>query len=181
VIIGLDFDGTINCMLDTWLEWLNRKHSMHISVEDIKEWELAKYYPTLTKTELFEPLNTPEFWDEVKFQKDAVEVIEKLIQDGHEIYIITSSHYITLPYKLKRCLFKHLPFLHKENIIITYNKSLIKCGILLDDAAHNLADFPGIKVVFDAPYNRETDVADFRVDSWKEFYELVVQITKIPQ
>ena len=173
MVIGIDFDGTINNMLDTWIAWLNKKHGYSVKASDVTEWELAKVFPTLTKSELFEPLNTPEFWDEVSIKEDAAAVIARLIKDGHEIYIITSSHYRTLPAKLDRCLFAHLPFLKKENVIITYNKSLIKCDLLLDDAEHNLRDFTGTKVIFDAPYNQNCVCADHRVSTWKEFYELV--------
>ena len=63
-----------------------------------------------------------------------------------------------------------------KNVIITYNKSLINCDILLDDAEHNLINFKGIKVLFDAPYNKNSTVADFRVTSWKDFYELVTEL-----
>lgn len=176
MVIGIDFDGTINDMLITWTEWLNRKHGTSVQLSDIVEWELEKVFPTLSKRELFEPLNTPEYWDEVPIKPGAVEVIEKLISEGDEIYIITSSHYRTLPYKLDKCLFAHFPFLKKENIIITYNKSLINCDLLLDDAEHNLVKFKGIKVVFDAPYNKNTSVADFRVASWEDFYELISEL-----
>jgi guanylate kinase len=176
MIIGIDFDGTINRMLETWLDWLNKKYNKHVSFNEVKDWELANYYPTLTKAELFEPLNTPEFWDEVKIYEDAPEVIERLIDEGDQVYIVTSSHYKFVAEKLKRCLFTHLPFLTKENVIITYNKSLIRCDLLLDDAEHNLVNFQGIKVVFDAPYNKNTSVADFRVCSWKDFYELISEL-----
>ena len=69
--IGIDFDGVMNNMLETWVEWLNKKHGTHVQVEDVTEWELAKKYPWLTKSELFEPLNTPEFWDEVTIKHEA--------------------------------------------------------------------------------------------------------------
>jgi len=176
MVIGLDFDGTINNMLDTWVEWLNKKHGTDVKVSDITDWELAKAFPDLSKRELFEPLNTPEFWYYVTIKPGAVEIIEKLIQDGHKIYIVTSSHYRTLPAKLDNCLFAHLPFLKKEDIIITYDKSLIKCDILLDDAEHNLINFRGIKVLFNALYNKNSTVQDFRVTSWEDFYELVNEL-----
>lgn len=174
--IGIDFDGVINNMLDTWVEWLNHKHNYSVKTTDVTEWEISKQYPNLTKTELFEPLNTPEFWDEVTIKNEASEVVERLITEGHEIYIITSSHYNTLPYKLTKCLFAHFPYLSKENVIITYNKALIKVDMLFDDGVHNLKDFDGIKVLFDAPYNKTYDGADYRVASWKEFYILVTQL-----
>lgn len=176
MIIGLDFDGTINNMLDTWVEWLNKKHGTEVKVEDITEWELIKAFPGLTKRELFEPLNTPEFWHYVTIKPGAVEIIKKFIEDGHQIYIVTSSHYITLPSKMDNCLFAHLPFLRKENVIITYNKSLINCDVLLDDAEHNLINFKGIKVLFDASYNKNSTVHDFRVKSWTDFYELIHEL-----
>ena len=176
MVIGIDFDGTINNMLETWVEWLNRKHGYHVQASDITEWELAKQYPFLDKAELFEPLNTPEFWDEVAIKPDAPEVVERLIHEGHKIYVITSSHYKTLPYKLKRCLFAHFPFLNKEDVIITYNKSLIRCDLMLDDAEHNFKDFFGTRVIFDAPYNRDCTCADYRVASWKEFYMLISEL-----
>jgi 5'(3')-deoxyribonucleotidase len=179
MILGLDFDGTINDMLDTWVEWLNKKHKTNIKVSDITEWELIKVFPTLTKRELFEPLNTPAFWQYVSIKPDAIEIIEKLIQDGHKIYIITSSHYRTLPAKLDKCLFAHFPFLKKENVIITYDKSLINCNLLLDDAEHNLINFKGIKVLFDASYNKNSTVHDFRISSWTEFYELVQELKNV--
>ena len=176
MVIGLDFDGTINNMIDTWVEWLNYKHATAVKVEDIVDWELSKVFPNLTKDELFEPLNTPEFWYYVTIKQDAVNIIERLIKDGHEIYIVTSSHYRILQPKLDNCLFAHFPFLKKENVIITYNKSLIKCDILLDDAEHNLKDFNGIKVLFDASYNKNSIVQDFRVTSWEDFYELINEL-----
>ena len=170
--IGIDFDGVMNNMLETWVEWLNKEHGTKVKAEDVTEWELAKKFPYLEKSDLFKPLNTPEFWDEVTIKHEAPEVIEKLIAEGHEIYVITSSHYKTLPYKLKKCLFAHFPYLTKENVIVTYNKSLINVDLMLDDGAHNLKDFKSIKVVFDTPYNRDFE-GDYRVATWKEFYILV--------
>jgi len=38
MIIGIDFDGTINRMLETWLEWLNKKYNKYVSFNDVKEY-----------------------------------------------------------------------------------------------------------------------------------------------
>lgn len=177
MIIGIDFDGVINNMLDTWVKWLNIKHGTSVQVKDVTDWEMVKSFPSLTLEELFAPLNTPEFWDEVSIKKEAPEVIERLMAEDHEVYVVTSSHYKTLDYKLKKCLFAHLPFLDKEHVIITYNKSLIRCDVLLDDAEHNLSNFTGVRVLFDAPYNQGCSCADYRVGTWKEFYILISELS----
>lgn len=181
MIIGIDFDGVINSMVETWIEWLNREHGYSVKVDEVTSWELHGQYPKLSGTDFFAPLFTPEFWDEVPIKKDAPEVIERLLAEGHEIYVVTSSHYKTLPYKLKKCLFAHFPKLTEENVIITYNKSLIRCDLLVDDNLQNLINYPGGRVLFDAPYNRgpEADaMVDYRVGSWKELYMLVAGLAK---
>ncbi len=175
--IGLDLDGTINNMLEFWLRWLNNTHNTNVQVKDVVEWDISKVYPNLTTAEIYKPLETPEFWSEVSIQEDAVQVIERLRQENHKIYIITSSHYAILPEKLKRCLFANISFLSKEDVIVTYDKSLIRCDLLLDDAEHNLIGFQGIRVLFDAPYNKQATIFDFRVSSWKEFYILISELT----
>ena len=175
--IGIDFDGVMNDMIVTWVEWLNRDHKgYNVSPQDIVDWEMSKQYPALTREELYAPLNSPEFWDEVHIKPEAPEVIERLLAAGHEIYVVTSSQYNILSFKFDKCLFAHFPYLTKKNVIITYNKSLINVDLLLDDGVHNFKDFSGIKVVFDAPYNQKFE-ADYRVASWKEFYLLITQLT----
>lgn len=173
MVIGIDFDGTINSMLEKWLEWLNRAHDRHVQYEHVTEWEVWKQYPDLQEESIFEPLNTPEFWDEVEIKQDAAEVIRQLIKERHRILIITSTHHRLLHEKMKRCLFKHLPFLKKEDVIVTYDKSLVRCDLLLDDGEHNFKNFIGTRVIFDAPYNRDATLVDYRVGSWKEFYVLI--------
>ena len=148
-------------------------------MEDIKEWELEKAFPNLSESELLAPLIQAEFWQRVTVKPGAVDIIKKLIQDGHKIYVVTSSSYKTLQAKLDNCLFKYFPFLNEEDIIITYDKSLIGCDLLLDDAIHNLINFNGIKVLFDASYNKNSTVEDFRVNSWKDFYELVQELKNV--
>lgn len=177
MIIGIDFDDVISNTLDVWVDWLNRKHGLSVKLSDITHWKLLEIFPTLTKAELYEPLNTPEFWDDVSIKAGAQKVIETLIADGHSVYIITSSHYETLPYKFNRCLFKYFPYLSKENIIIAYNKSLIKADLLLDDGEHNLKDFSGIKVIFDMPHNKNCKIEDFRVSTWDDFSEIIRELT----
>jgi 5'(3')-deoxyribonucleotidase len=168
MIIGIDFDDVISNTLDMWVKWLNHTHNLKVKLDDITSWKLSDFFPTLSKAELYEPLNTPEFWDTVSIRPGAQDLIQKLIADGHQVYIITSSHYETLPYKLSRCLFANFPYLTKENIIIAYNKSLIKTDILIDDGEHNLKDFAGIKVIFDMPHNQDCKIADFRVITWDD-------------
>lgn len=57
----------------------------------------------------------------------------------------------------------------------SYNKSWLKCDILVDDNNMNLKYFKGIRVLIDAPYNKHADSEsyDYRISNLKELLEII--------
>lgn len=47
------------------------------------------------------------------------------------------------------------------------NKNIIKADIMIDDGIHNLESFEGMKILFDAPHNRNEN-RFIRVMNWEE-------------
>jgi 5'(3')-deoxyribonucleotidase len=177
--ICIDMDDTIEWLVKSWARWLENKYHFGVKYEDITDWNIFSFYPELTSDQVCEPLNTPEFWDTVEPMKDAQEVIPRLMQAGHEIYICTSTHYKTAPFKFDRCLFKHFPFISHKNVIISYNKQMIKCDILIDDGFHNIVgDYIGL--LMNVPSNSKYYTGNlpkvFRVFDW---YDIENKITAI--
>ena len=177
--VCIDMDDTIEYLLPAWLRWLNSKYNLNVKVEDITEWDITRFFPSLTLNEICEPLNIPEFWDTVTPMSDAIEYIPKLIKDGHEVFICTSTNYKIAPEKFDRCLFKHFPFIDKHNVIITYNKQMIDCDILVDDAIHNLVGGKYLGLLMYMPHNKKVIIEDYRniyrVHNWKEIYEFITE------
>lgn len=175
--IGIDLDDTFEGLLPAWIAWLNAKYNLNVLLEDFTEWNVQKIYPSLTAEQIFEPLHLPEFWQTVKPKPGAVEYIRKLINEGQDIYIVTSSKYTTFPFKLDEALFKYLPELDYHNVIVTYQKQLIKLDILVDDGYHNLENGDYIRILFDAPHNQNIEENAVtkckRVKSWEEVYNFI--------
>ena len=105
--ICVDMDDTIVNLVPAWIDWLNRKHKTNVQYEDVTDWDISKFFPTIKPTEVFEPLFDDSFWYYVEPREGALHYVKKLIDDGHKVYICTSSHYKTLTSKLENCLFKH--------------------------------------------------------------------------
>lgn len=178
-IICCDMDDTIEHLVAAWISWLNAKHNLDVKYDDIKDWNISLFYPTLTQSQVFEPLNQDDFWKTVQPMPDAIIYIKKLIDEGFSFYICTASHYNALKTKMEEVLFKYFPYLNWKNVIVTQNKQLIKCDVLVDDGAHNiLGDYIGL--LKDAPYNKEFDehahLSVMRVHDWEEIYNLIHQI-----
>lgn len=78
-ILLIDVDDTIEDLLSAWLKSLNDKYGTNVCNDEITDWDVAKFFPTLTREQVFEPLHCDEFWETVKPKPDAVEYVKKII------------------------------------------------------------------------------------------------------
>ncbi len=181
--ILLDFDEVINSMTHHWVNTLNCVYGTSVNFEDVSEWDMQKAFPTLTEDEIYNPLHLQSFWNGVEIITGAKEGIQKLLSEGHEIYIVTSAHPDTIKWKAE-WLQRELPEIPWSHVIVASNKSLVKGDILVDDGLHNLYEGSYIKVLFDKPWNRNVDKSKLtdiihRVHDWDEIIKLIEELNKI--
>lgn len=177
--ILVDMDDVLERLLEAMLLYVNSRYGTRTQLDDVKQWDLQKAFPTLTREQVYSPEQDPAFWRTVAPMPGADEALRSLIADGHEIYIVTATEYETLREKMDDVLFRYFPYLTWHNVIITAHKQMIRGDILIDDGPHN---FPGGEykgILFDAPHNRsfdESTVGAVRVKTWPEALAAVRQI-----
>lgn len=177
--ILVDVDDTIENLLDAWCEWLNREYNTSFMADKVTEWDLTQKFAPLTHEQIISPLSLPEFWDTVMPKPGAQAALIKMMDDGHEVYLVTASHYDTYKPKIEHMINRCFWFIDYDHIICTSNKKLIKGDLIIDDGAHNLGTTPGI--LFDAPHNRGVDAEDvnaIRLYTWEQIYDYVCQIAE---
>lgn len=59
--ILVDMDDVLENLVECWVDELNKKCGSSLCEEDITDWRIAKFFPSLTNEDLFSPLNTAEF------------------------------------------------------------------------------------------------------------------------
>lgn len=172
--ILVDMDNVLENMGEAWVERINARYGTDVKYDNISDWDIAKFFPTLTREMVFSPLSESDFWENnVKPIDGAVETLKRLIGEGNDVYVVTASGFQTLYDKVTLCLFRWFPFLTVDNIVITQNKQIISGDVLIDDAPHNLIGGNYKGILFDAPHNRSFDEksAGFvRARSWNEIY-----------
>lgn len=179
--ILIDMDDTIEYLLDSWIDTLNRRYGTNVSPEDITEWDVSKFFPTLTSDQIFEPLITGDFWSTVKPREDAIHYVKQLKDDGYQVYICTNSNYKSLKEKMEHLLFRHFNYLSWRDVIIITHKQLIDADILVDDGVHNLIGGKYKGILMDTPHNRQFDERAhgiMRAKNWSEVYSLIKEITE---
>lgn len=174
--ILVDMDDTLVHTVRTWVSWLNAKYNLNVDYDSVVDWDMKLAFPTLTEAQIYEPLACEDFWYLVKPRVDAQVFLKFLMEDGHKIYICSSSHYLTVKYKIHHCLFKHFPYLEHKQLIFIRDKQLLKADFLIDDAIHNLTDGDYQGVMITVPYNKNMDEKALnlvRVNNWEEFYNYI--------
>lgn len=174
--ILVDMDDTVEDLLSAWVSYLNAKHGTSVQKDDVAQWDISKSFPTLSKKQVYEPLYLDDFWLSVKPIDGAAEALQRLMADGHQVLIVTTSSYETLRTKMEEVLFKYFPFLSWDDVIITSRKQLVNGDVLVDDGPHNLEGGQYLRVLMDAPHNRAYNTESngmIRVYNWSEAYDVI--------
>lgn len=175
-VLLIDIDDTIEELLVAWCHWLNWLHYTNVTPDDIRDWDMQKAFPTLTKEEIYEPINRDDFWQTVPPKQDAMEYVKKLYDEGYEIYLCTSTDYRNVKVKYEHIVQKYFPYIEWNHVIIANNKQMIRADYLIDDGVHNLENGDFTKILMTAPHNRDYDAEAngmYRVSHWKEVYDII--------
>lgn len=179
--ILVDMDDVLEQLVKGWVEYLNERYGIHASPDDITEWNMERNFPTLTAEQVYGAIHEDDLWDHVYPMPGAVEALEKLIREGHQVYVVTATEYQSLRAKMEKVLFRYFPYLSWRQVIITQNKHMIKGDVLIDDGPHNLQGGEYKKILFHATHNSAFDehtVGAIRVYNWQETYDEVQRIAR---
>ena len=173
--ILIDMDDTIEQLLRAWVNGVNERYGHNVQYEEMLQWDVTVPFEGLTKEQVYSIPDEPGFWKNVEPIEGAAEVIRRFMDEGHEVYIVTATPYISVAEKMDDLLFKWFPFITWDQVIITSKKQLIKGDVLIDDGIHNLEGGDYVKILMTAPHNQDYDAEAngmIRVHDWKEIEAL---------
>lgn len=177
--ILIDMDDTIEDLLPAWVEYLNNKYGTSVDYREIDSWDVCSYFPTIEDEDVYNALKDEALWDAVKPKEGAAEYIEKLIQEGFNIYLCTTSNKDTIKVKFDCVIKRYFPFITWDKVIVIDDKSMIKADCLVDDGLHNLIFGDYEKILFTAGHNKNIDPKAYglhRAFNWGEVYQLIHEL-----
>lgn len=174
-IIFTDMDEVIVQLMKSWLALYNRDYDDDKQPWDMIGWNVERWVKPECGKKMYDYLSLPNFFFDLEPYDGAVEGMREL-HAKHDLFILTAT-----PLEATRGLNDkmrwvkhHLPFFETNRIISCHHKQLLNGDILLDDGAHNLADFRGIAIKMDRPGNiGEDDCCDGVVEDWRQFVDVV--------
>ena len=170
--IAIDLDSTLSRFQEQWVSVYNKKYNDSVCSSDVLSWAIQDYCNKCTPNELYDLLGEDNFFLHVPTQPNAKEVIQKLRDDGHELFIVTA-------YAANACIDKTKWLENNFNftthdIIFCNDKSRILADILIDDGLHNHENFSGRSILFTQSHNKN-DKQYERVNGWLEIEALLLK------
>lgn len=169
----IDMDSVICDLMSEWHQRYNEDYQDNLTVDRLKCWQSENYVKPECGKKIYNYLNEPDLFLNLKPLPHAIEVLERL-HEKYEILIVTSSPQYAFIEKDK-WVTEHLPFIGRKNLIFAHKKYKVCGDLLFDDAPHNLLEFKEtgrIAIAMDYPYNQDLQVP--RVKNWLEFEEALL-------
>lgn len=169
-IIAVDVDWVLAKLTQKWVEYYNTIFDDNLKITDIKTWNISNYVKPEAKDFMINILNLHKFYRDLEVVSDSQRVLKKLSKKNK--IIIATDPFTRMSFKSKYdWLEEHFPFIDSKDYVFTGNKSLIQADFLIDDGVHNLENFSGYSILYDAPYNKEEE-RFFRVKNWQDVEHL---------
>lgn len=172
----VDLDDVLIGTSETWVRALNIRYHTTVKHNNISEWDITKFFPTLSSDEIYQPLSEPSFWRHVKQIPDAEYMLLSMIYEGMDVYIVTSSYLSTIGMKYENVIKRLYPFIKPNHIIVAHRKQMVSGDVLIDDAPFNLEGGNYNKILFNAPHNKSYDIGDsgiVRASNWIQIYNTI--------
>lgn len=180
--ICVDLDDVLMELNQKLLEVYNNQTGKAISIDRITTYDFYDCLPTEDADGLIKLFKSKTLWDALTPLTGAKEGLQKLINAGHKVYIVTATAPENFA-KKAQLIKKYFPFFNPDNIIRMTDKGLIECHILIDDCMDQLtANTLAHKICLDYPWNR-SEAKDYTYDiyrckNWKEILEAVGEIER---
>ena len=181
MIIAIDFDNILNNLTEKTLEIYNAQSGKDIQISNLTSYH---FYDCLGKSDangMEKLFKKKELWDVLTPIAGAREGLQKLVDAGHRIVIVTATAPENFLWKVQ-FLRKYFPFFNPDNCIRMMDKSLLKCDILVEDSLEQLIKHKLChRICLDYPWNRKVDDFIYTIHRCHNWDEILNEVNKIEE
>lgn len=155
-IIAVDVDDVCANLIKEWLKRYNAQWNDNLQISDITDWSIHKFTKPECGNKMYHILGEPDLYDHVEAFPEALSAIQALRKMGRVIFV-TSCAMNTMDRKFRWLQRKgFLPNNHEavKDFVACTDKWLINADILIDDAVHNVNEFPNYALLVDRIHNQ---------------------------
>lgn len=182
MVIAVDIDDTICNLQEVVIDLFNKRYGSHYTINDFNEYDIMNILPTQDGIVMRDMYGESGLYDKVKPLPAAQESLEKLINLGHQVYLVTAAIPKTYGEKVA-FINRFFPCIDENHIVCMKHKWMFKADIMIEDNLQTLLAKPYYhRICFNQPWNQNVNdwVHDIhRVSSWSEIVDVVNKINEL--
>ena len=179
MVIACDIDNTLCNLQDTVITLFNKRFGSNYTIEDFNQYDVMSVLPGQDGVVMREMYGESGLYNKVKPYKGASDGLQKLINMGHNVYLVTDAIPKTYGEKVE-FIKKYFPFIDDAHIICMKHKHLFKCEVLIEDNLSNLMSSHYYdRILMDQPWNRDINDYVYDINHCHNWNEIIAAINKI--
>lgn len=181
MVLCVDVDDVICNLQEVVIDLFNKRYGANYKIEDFTEFNIMNILPTQDAIVMRDMYGEVGLYDKVKPMPEAQKALEKLINLGHQVYLVTAA--IPKTYGEKVAFIKRFfPYIDESRIICMKHKHLLKCDIMIEDNLQTILEGTHYhRILIDKPWNhfdKDWVYGINRCYNWNEILEAINNIVE---
>jgi 5'(3')-deoxyribonucleotidase len=177
--IIIDIDDTLCNLQEVVVNLFNERYGARYSIEDFTEYDVLNVLPTQDGMAMRDMYGEIGLYNKVKPLRGAREALQKLVNIGHQVYLVTAAVPKTYGEKVE-FIKRHFPFIDDSHIVCMKHKWLLNADIMIEDNLSTLLAKPSYhRILMDMPWNRDVHDWAYGIHRCHNWNEILTAINKI--
>ena len=179
MVIACDVDNVLCNLQEVVVNLFNERYDTHYTLNDFAEYDVMNVLPTAEAMKMQEMYGETGLYNLVKPLPGAQDSSQKLISDGHQVYLVTDAIPKTYGEKVE-FIHRYFPFIDDSHIVAMKHKHLFRCDVLIEDNLSNLLAKPYYhRICFNYPWNESKKDYVYDIYRCYNWDDVVASINKI--
>jgi 5'(3')-deoxyribonucleotidase len=179
MVIAVDVDNVICNLQEVVVKLFNNRYGASYTLNDFIKYDVMNVLPTQDGIVMRDMYSEHGLYDKVKPIPGAQEAMRKLINMGHQVYLVTDAIPNTYAEKVT-FIQRYFDFIDKSHIVSMAHKHLFKCDILIEDNLDNLlAGHHYERICLNYPWNQSKKDYVYGIHRCYNWDDIMATINKI--
>lgn len=181
MVLAVDIDNCICNLQEVITSLFNERYGTSYTLNDFTAYDVMQVLPMEDAIKMQEMYGESGLYDLVKPIPGSQEALQKLIHDGHQVYLVSDVIPKTYGEKVE-FVHRYFPFIDDAHIISMEHKWMFRCDTMIEDNLANLLTKPYYhRICFNWPWNQQAETKDWtygitRCYNWDDIVEAVNKI-----
>lgn len=174
------------------MDLYNKEYKDTLTVADMDYFDLVRSVKAKCGIKIYKYIKEDGFFRNLPPLPGAVEALQKIQDDGHDITLVSAPSFAPASYRDKvEWVNEYLPFLDYNDILLGHKKYLIKGDIFIDDSPINITKYkknwPKARIMtIGYPYNKVVKkltsvyAGSYQdtTQAWETIYQAIQELAK---